>query len=850
MPLDTEILRQTTDYAGVTVGAFSSDPKFLTLPQIAGWQIDTTPACVGEIVADLPALQRGAVWNVRQIEELWDSILRGFPIGAFTISPPDAALGRQDFKHQTPAFSQRTATHLLLDGQQRATAIALAFDSIWMRPDYTAKGALWIDISEPPKDHERRYIFRALTRAHPWGYSRNNPGDRIGSASIRAALRCFQLVVGKAAKSRPSDFALQDVWPWEAVAPVPVALLIQAVSDCPGDTEAALRRVEMWMQSLPLVAGQYEGREDPDHTSSMAMKKLGEQRLALKNLFQSDSLGHGRLMHVIRQFDKLLSQHPYRVPALVLNLEDANAVVRSNGDEGTQTAKDDIELLFVRLNASGTALSGEELIYSLIKARWPDVAEWMQRLERRPALPSRVAAFCVRLVLARQNMANADQIVDKASMPRMPSMVEFRRHMRDETYCASLKDFLDNRAKQLFSDAWTFLAMPAGVPAGTDFRLLPTQVVELAQRSPDVFLLLLRWLDRLHDAHIVIADIDKKVHRRTLGFLTSIAWFAPDKEKACAAVWRGLEEGNDHLKLIDRFNKTRFKDACRLSNQSKLQMIPLPTPELLEKVCKRFIHGGNTPQTKNLSTVHFPIGKFWTDNNWWYEQFVPLLAEQVSTEWQERLRPRGQDEPDDIGTFTNEAAQRFLDSLHGGKDTVLVYAQRAYLHAWYPDFDPSLPEMMEDNNRPWDWDHILPESLIRGKHKIPQSARDWISSIGNLRAWPLEANRSDGNTPPITKLGRVPSEDNFYDFKDSRELRKASFICDETDWPYWAQSVPIDDEGNISETSYLSNKHVGDEEWQVDYGSYRISLMRSIILRFLAIYENWYSEMRIADLHR
>jgi hypothetical protein len=279
-------------------------------------------------------------------------------------------------------------------------------------------------------------------------------------------------------------------------------------------------------------------------------------------------------------------------------------------------------------------------------------------------------------------------------------------------------------------------------------------------------------------------------------------------------------------------------------------MIPLPTPELLEKVCKRFIHGGNTPQTKNLATVHYPSGKFWADNNWWYEQFVPLLTEQVSTEWQERLRPRGQDEPDDIGTFTNEAAQRFLDSLHGGKDTVLVYAQRAYLHAWYPDFDPSLPEMMEDNNRPWDWDHILPESLIRGKHKIPQSARDWISSIGNLRAWPLEANRSDGNTPPITKLGRVPSEDNFYEFKDSRELRKASFICDQTDWPHWAQSVPIDDEGNISETSYLSNKHVGDEDWQVDYSSYRISLMRSIILRFVAIYENWYSEMRIADLHR
>lgn len=850
MPPQTEVLRQIMDYAGDTVGTFSSDPKFLTLPQIAGWQIDTSPACAGEIMADLPALQRGAIWNVRQIEELWDSILRGFPIGAFTISPPDAALGRQDFKHQTPGFSQKAATHLLLDGQQRATAIALAFDSIWMRQDCMAKGALWIDISEPPKDHERRYIFRALTRAHPWGYSRNNPGDRLGSATIRAALRCFQLVVGREAKSRPSDFALRDVWPWEAVAPVPVAFIIQSVIDFPGDTDAAIGRIETRMQSLPLMSGQYECQQDPDHTLSVATKKLEEQRLALINLFRMDSSTYGRLKQVTAQFDKIISQHPYRVPALVLNLEDANAVSSSPGDDGSQTGKDDIELLFVRLNASGTALSGEELIYSLIKARWPDVAEWMQRLERRPALPSRVAAFCVRLVLARHNAANSETIIDKSNIPRMPSMVEFRRHLRDHAYSSALKEFLDNRAKQLFSDAWDFLAMPAGGASKADFRLLPTQVVDLAQRSPDVFLLLLRWLDRLHDADISVLDIDKKIHRRTLGFLTSIAWFAPDKEKACASVWRGLEEGSDHSKLLDRFNKTRFKDACRLSKQSKLQMIPLPTPELLGKVCKRFIHGGNTSQTRDLATIHFQNGKFWKDNNWWYEQFVPVLTEQVSAEWQERLTPRDQDEPDDIGTFTNEAAQRFLDSLHGGKDTLLVYSQRAYLQNWYPDFDPSLPEMMEDNNRPWDWDHILPESLIRGKHGIPQSARDWISSIGNLRAWPLEANRSDGNTPPIHKLGRILGEDDSYGFKDSSDLRKASFIFDEIDWPHWKNSVPIERDGNISETSYLSNKHVGEEEWQVDYSKNRISLITAIVTRFLAIYENWYREMRIGDLHR
>jgi hypothetical protein len=100
--------------------------------------------------------------------------------------------------------------------------------------------------------------------------------------------------------------------------------------------------------------------------------------------------------------------------------------------------------------------------------------------------------------------------------------------------------------------------------------------------------------------HISVLDIDKKIHRRTLGFLTSIAWFAPDKEKACASVWGGLEEGSDHSKLLDRFNKTRFKDACRLSKQSKLQMIPLPTPELLERFASVLSMGETRPRREIL----------------------------------------------------------------------------------------------------------------------------------------------------------------------------------------------------------------------------------------------------------
>jgi hypothetical protein len=99
-------------------------------------------------------------------------------------------------------------------------------------------------------------------------------------------------------------------------------------------------------------------------------------------------------------------------------------------------------------------------------------------------------------------------------------------------------------------------------------------------------------------------------------------------------------------------------------------------------------------------------------------------------------------------------------------------------------------------------------------------------------------------------LSRISGEDDSYGFKDSIDLRKASFIFDESDWPHWKNSVPIERDGNVSETSYLSNKHVGDEEWQFDYSKNRISLITAIVTRFIAIYENWYREMRIGDLHQ
>lgn len=76
----------------------------LKLDKIAKWQLLSQ-----ETMVSLPTMQRGFVWNSKKIEDLWDSLLREYPIGSFLL-----------VRRKNDGF-------WLMDGQQRATAIALGF---------------------------------------------------------------------------------------------------------------------------------------------------------------------------------------------------------------------------------------------------------------------------------------------------------------------------------------------------------------------------------------------------------------------------------------------------------------------------------------------------------------------------------------------------------------------------------------------------------------------------------------------------------------------------------------------------------------------------------------------------
>ena len=106
-----------------------------SLKEIVNWE--------REKIVDLPALQRGLVWAPHQVELLWDSILRGFPIGAFALTPV------ADNKRQLTNTSDRVAQYFLLDGQQRYNAIKAAFTP-WADKDEDGnpiRSVLWVETS-------------------------------------------------------------------------------------------------------------------------------------------------------------------------------------------------------------------------------------------------------------------------------------------------------------------------------------------------------------------------------------------------------------------------------------------------------------------------------------------------------------------------------------------------------------------------------------------------------------------------------------------------------------------------------------------------------------------------------
>jgi hypothetical protein len=133
----------------------------------------------------LPAIQREFVWDEEQIQKLFDSLMRGYPIGSFLFWKINSSnlsdfqfycfmdrYHERDYHRNQPIelIGSNNAT-AVLDGQQRLTALNIGLKGWYAsklpyykwNSDYAfPQKRLYINLMEPPKESEYAYEFKML----------------------------------------------------------------------------------------------------------------------------------------------------------------------------------------------------------------------------------------------------------------------------------------------------------------------------------------------------------------------------------------------------------------------------------------------------------------------------------------------------------------------------------------------------------------------------------------------------------------------------------------------------------------------------------------------------------------
>jgi hypothetical protein len=693
----------------------------LSLKEVASWQLrhlaQSFPGQQPSIIAALPSLQRGAVWRPNQVELLWDSMLRGFPVGSLVVSRPlDKQVSRAGAIAGTTQVWQDKITHHLLDGQQRCNAIALGFHDPFatsVKPS-EVRTILWLDLqpTQPKSGSSRSFMARVTTQAHPWGYGVEDRVTKLGVADVRRALDDPAAKEGSynwdsknSGGTRPNPC---EIWPLKAHYPIPMAWLVQSA-------EASSSTTMLWDKVVKLC-------DQHIVTHTISNPHHWAQRVA--TFLKSKPGNLDDLANALLRLQRL------RLVALNVSTQALERPTRQEGGDYAPQADESItnvEHLFGRLNGGGTQLTPVELQYSMIKAYWPGI-------ERIEDLKTRPPATQVALLGARTAMTDV-----RASQPEpAPGLtVSTLRSLAvaDKLKKSDLNDKLCDRAhdiRQMFGlettpplpivstevaniiirvDEWLLYDRtnnPNGLP--------PVLRSRMADQEPEVFYFLMC----LARQSIVGGNQPtSQTVTRLRGFATALHWFGLDRVAAMKHIW-GLGPLDNWLDgSVFTTHPHIMKELFKLPKKGILKLL---TPQAMQ----------------SLITVPSPSTNSKNVEDW---------------NWETLIRNRARPDPKTGQPYADQLVKKnalyspLINNLIKNK-LLLMYAQRNAMDDLFRSFDPSTVGYWEDHNRPWDEDHILPQSMfsnLKSGNQYMWFCQKWGRTIGNLHIWPFEKNRSRQN---------------------------------------------------------------------------------------------------------
>lgn len=258
---------------------------------------------------NIPDVQRGFVWNSARCATLWDSILRGFPIGSL-------------------CFQINAQAVNLLDGQQRLTAIKLAFAK-FPPPDTEdtnkKQSILWLDLGGT-SNYEKKFAFKVTTASQPWGHKDSNKETENPKLSVEERKNAVNGYKWHGENVKPYPF---ELFPFQSDIPVPFTLLREWLWTTPSKTDLCFDNFKKFC------------------TNKLAQIKYSDNWL---NFIENKSPDENTWTEIIEAVQKL---------------KDYEIVVTN----ASNVVQEDISLFFARIGRGGVVPTEEEVAYSILKAK-------------------------------------------------------------------------------------------------------------------------------------------------------------------------------------------------------------------------------------------------------------------------------------------------------------------------------------------------------------------------------------------------------------------------------------------------------------------------------------------------
>lgn len=551
---------------------------------------------------------------------------------------------------------------------------------------------MWVDLAPSETTHTNKFVLRVVTQSHPWGYQRKDNNATLTLSDRRNALTAIRDSSDNKTCSYV-DVPQTHRFPYDADLPIPLSFLLEVFSVKQDNGPSFL--MELCKEHLPAVLKTKHFGSNPKSYFERLSERLDNADCNMDIFSAIKSLSH------------------LEIPGIVVDQTVLKAEDEQSGEDPT---------LFVRLNSSGTRIEGEELIYSIYKASFPTTKSLVESIGARFVPASRVISLVARLALAKTAEGN---------YPPAMSIQEFKKRIKQDNFKSAIKELIGEQstspASLLFERAFKLLRCQ------DDLNVPPVLVKSLVKGSPDLLLLLLRWL-QINDR-----EASDRERRQILGTVTALSWFGRDNVRYVRDLWCKITEPEFWSKDIL---------SIPFLAKSDFIMYPLVRASILRDFLLQDVVEKNTR---------------WDD-------LYPPHESRILTIYRSTLKT---DSEEATAIAARGTWDSFMNKLFACKSLVL-FAQRKYINDSFGEFNQM--ETLEDTNTPWDWDHIYPSSWVDGKWYIDPNTKHWTHSIGNIRALSLEENRSENN--------RLSPRDRLFNEETRLDVRQQSFVRD--DWKYWS----------------------------------------------------------------